>query len=141
MLRHARGRWHRTDCRWRAIVSASAGIDGLVQSRDKSTTARGFWATQERRRDRIIRLPGAKYKSIEATAKGRPGKIYYVAEMMASDVRDKGITVEPRPIDGDPGHAELPQLNAGNRKDTQTLTLQGILADLCTGKVHGPFGP
>ena len=82
-----------------------------------------------------------KYKSAEAAAKGRPGKWYFVAVLRAGDLREKGIEVVPAPRDGDPGHAELPDLNAMNRKTDETIERQRILAEeLCLG-VEGPFGP
>ena len=79
-----------------------------------------------------------KYKSIEEAAKGRPGKSYYVAVLRAGDLRKKGIQVLPRPQPGDPGHAELPDLNRGNRKTDETLQRQHILVDLSL-RVEGAF--
>jgi hypothetical protein len=38
----------------------------------------------------------------------------------------------------DPSHAELPDLNAGNRKADLTLERQRIIVDLCL-RVEGPF--
>jgi hypothetical protein len=48
------------------------------------------------------------------------------------------MTVVAMPIPGDPGHAEIPELNAANRKDSRTLELEQILANLSTD-VIGPF--
>jgi hypothetical protein len=79
-----------------------------------------------------------KYKSIEDAAKGRPGKSYYVAVLRAGDLRQQDIAVEPRPRSDDPGHSELPDLNAGNRKTTETLERQRVLVSLCL-RVEGPF--
>lgn len=79
-----------------------------------------------------------KYKSIEEAARGRPGKTYYVAVLRAGDLRKQGIAIEPRPRAGDPGHSELPDLNSGNRKTTETLERQRVLASLCLC-VEGPF--
>lgn len=78
------------------------------------------------------------YKSIEQSAQPKPDRPYYVAVLRAGDLRHKGIQVVPRPILGDPGHAELPELNAGNRKSDRTLELQRILVELCL-RVEGPF--
>ena len=82
----------------------------------------------------------AKYKAIEEAGQGRPGKSYYVAVLRAGDLRQHGIVVEPRPRpeENDPGHAELPQLNAENYKDSDTLERQRILVSLCL-RVEGPF--
>src|SRR3989442_13542480 len=52
----------------------------------------------------------AKYKSVEQAARGRAGKQYYVVILRAGDLRAKGIEVSPRPLEGDPGHAEIPGL-------------------------------
>lgn len=80
----------------------------------------------------------AKYKSVQEAAKGRPGKSYYVAVLRAGDLRNQGILVEPRPLPGDPGHAELPDLNSSTRKATETLERQRILVSLCL-RIEGPF--
>jgi hypothetical protein len=84
-----------------------------------------------------LSIARAKYKSIEQAARGQPGKAYFVATLVAGQLRANGIEIAPRPLPGDPGHAELPQLNAGNRKDDQTLELQRLLVTLCG--VDGPF--
>jgi hypothetical protein len=80
----------------------------------------------------------AKYKSVEEAATGRPGKSYYVAILRAGDLRGRSIAVEPRPLPDDPGHAELPDLKAENRKSDRTLELQGTLVGL-TIEIKGPF--
>jgi hypothetical protein len=79
-----------------------------------------------------LSISRAKYKSIEAAAKGRPGKSYHVAVLRAGDLRQRGIQVVPRPLPEDPGHAELPDLNSVNRKTDETLERQRLLAlELC----------
>ncbi len=80
----------------------------------------------------------AKYKSTEEAARGRSGKSYYVAVLLAGDVRRQGIEPIPRPFPNDPGHAELPDLNSANRKTERTRELQRILVQLCRS-VEGPF--
>lgn len=80
----------------------------------------------------------AKYKTIEQAAKGRAGKSNYVAVLRAGDLRQRGIEVVPRPQPGDPGHAELPDLNSDNRKTDRTRELQRVLVELCRS-VEGPF--
>ena len=50
----------------------------------------------------------AKYKSIQAAAKGRPGKSYYVAILRAGDLRQRGIQVVPRPLPEDVGTQNSP---------------------------------
>lgn len=88
-----------------------------------------------------ISVSRADFKSVEGAAIGREGKSYYVAVLQAGDIRRAGMSVEPRPhVPGgyDPAHAELPDLNAGNRKETKTLERQRILVELCL-EVVGPF--
>jgi hypothetical protein len=80
----------------------------------------------------------AKYKLIEEAAKGRQGKSYYVAVFRAGDLRREGMEIVPRPKGGDPGHAELPDLNASNRKSDITVERQQILVRLCR-EIKGPF--
>lgn len=82
----------------------------------------------------------AKYKSVEQAARGL-GKSYYVAVLRAGDLRQAGIRVIPQPNvpDGyDLSHAELPDLNSGNRKTNETQDRKRILAKLRIDVV-GPF--
>jgi len=81
----------------------------------------------------------AKYKSIENAARARPGKSYFIAVLRAGDLRQSGIEVVPRPLPGDPGHAELPALNSGSRKSTETLEMERLLAETLCLQVEGPF--
>lgn len=87
-----------------------------------------------------ISVDRAKYKSVMEAGAGRPGKSYYVAVLRAGDVRSQGIEIVPRPEPGNPAHAELPALNAANRKSTRTRELQEMLVSL-TLRVEGPFPP
>jgi hypothetical protein len=87
-----------------------------------------------------ISISRAKYKSIEEAARGGSGKPFYVAVMQAVILRQHGIEPVPRPIVDDPGHAELPDLNAANCRSDRTLELQRVLVEL-TLRVEGPFGP
>jgi hypothetical protein len=85
-----------------------------------------------------ISVSRQRYKVAELAARGRPGNFYYVAVLRAGDIRQLGITVEPRPLLNDPGHAELPQLNAANYKDSETLERERQLVTICL-RVEGPF--
>jgi hypothetical protein len=85
-----------------------------------------------------LSISRAKYKSVQEAARGQPGKSYYVAALLADDLREQAIAVEPKPLPDEPGHAELPDLNSGNRKQDLTLERQRILVSL-TLRVEGPF--
>lgn len=83
----------------------------------------------------------AKYKHIDEAALGRPGKTYFVAVLIAEEVRNAGMDIESRPNtpEGfDPAHAEVPDLNAANYKDAITLERQRKLVELCRS-IEGPF--
>jgi hypothetical protein len=88
-----------------------------------------------------LSLVRAKYSTPEAAAKGRPGKSYYLAVLRAADLRENGINVAPRPTACVPGHVELPDLNAENRKSTATLEAQRLLAEELWVHILGPFQP
>jgi hypothetical protein len=81
----------------------------------------------------------AKYKNIEEAAQGRPGKSYYVAVLRVGDLRAVGIDVAPRPLEGDPGHAEITGLTYDNRKDMPYFEWQTLLAEQLCLRVEGPF--
>jgi hypothetical protein len=85
-----------------------------------------------------ISVAREKYKSAELAARGQPGKSYYIAVLRVGDLRQHGLIIEPRPEPDDPGHAELPQLNAANYKDATTLERKRVLVSLCQ-EVLGPF--
>lgn len=71
-------------------------------------------------------------------ARGSSAKGYYIASLRAGDVRNRGINLAPRPEPDNLGHTELPEINAGNRKESTTLERQEALAQLCL-HVEGPF--
>jgi hypothetical protein len=81
----------------------------------------------------------AKYKTIEEAARGREGKNYYIAVLRAGDLRARGIEVVPRPIEEDPGHAEIPGLTYQNRKTDRTLEWKLLMAQQLCIRVEGPF--
>jgi hypothetical protein len=84
-----------------------------------------------------LSLSRAKFKSVADAAQGQPGKSYYVAVLQAGTLRANGLAVRQDPPD-DLSHAELPDLNASNRKADQTLERQRLIVDLCL-RVEGPF--
>lgn len=85
-----------------------------------------------------ISVSRANCKSIEEAANGPSKKGYYVAELRVKDLFDRNIAVEPKPLPGDPGHAEIPDVNYTNRKESATIEMMATLAELVC-QVHGPF--
>lgn len=106
--------------------SADAGLKAAAFAPHKTNDATG------------LSLNRAKYKTIEEAAKGRAGKTYYIAVLLAGDLRRRGIEIVPSPRADDPGHAELPDLNSGNRQTEKVRELQSVLVELCRS-VEGPF--
>jgi hypothetical protein len=86
-----------------------------------------------------LSLYRAKYKTMEAAAQGRPGKSYYVAVLRAGDLRAVGIDVVPKPLEGDPGHAEIAGLTYENRKRMPYFEWQTLLAEQLCLRIEGPF--
>jgi hypothetical protein len=86
-----------------------------------------------------ISVSRAKYKPIDIAARGQEGKSYYVAVLRAGDLRAHGISIVAQPLPTDPGHAELPDLNSGNRKSDATVERAQLLAETLCLRVEGPF--
>ena len=82
----------------------------------------------------------AKYKSVKDAARGKSSKGYYVAVLRAGDIRKHDMNVAARPLPGDPGHAELPELTGDNRRTDETYMRKRRLTTLCL-RVEGPFKP
>ena len=86
-----------------------------------------------------ISLSRAISTTVEEAAKGRPGKSYYVAVLRAGDLRATGMQVVPRPVEGNPGHAEIANLTYDERKSRRAIEWQFLLAHkLCRG-IQGPY--
>src|SRR5690349_11055638 len=68
-----------------------------------------------------ISIYRAKYKTIEEAAKGKSKQGYFVAILLAGELRQNGFRVEPKPLPGDPGHSELPDLTCDNRETPETI--------------------
>lgn len=74
----------------------------------------------------------------ELAAWGKSGKQYFVGRIRARVVRAMGMTVmATEDPSGKPGHVEIPELNADNRKEQPQEEWQFKLATLC--EVEGPF--
>jgi hypothetical protein len=82
---------------------------------------------------------GEPYNSIEAAAGGPSKKGYYVAILRAGDLRKNGILVEPKPIPGLQGHAEIVSLTVVNRDSDEARGMMVMLAHEICIRVDGPF--
>ena len=83
-----------------------------------------------------------EFLTIEQVAQRGPSKDgYYVAVLRVRDLRAHGIQISPDPIDGDPGHVLLPDLNSIDRKTDNVTSWKQILANRLTLRVDGPFVP
>ncbi|HVC94346.1 MAG TPA: hypothetical protein VND64_11685 [Pirellulales bacterium] len=87
--------------------------------------------------DTGISLGRAAYETAEEEAsRGTAKSEYYVAILSVERLRKFGIQVDPKPIPGHLGHAEMPSLTYENRHATEGLTHQ--IRD-CVVDVVGPF--
>lgn len=87
-----------------------------------------------------LSLSRANYKTLEQAGGGRVGKQYYVAVLRAGQLRQLGMKVVPKPLDGDPGHCEIAELTFANRKAMPFAEWQALLAEQLCLRVEGPFG-
>jgi hypothetical protein len=84
-----------------------------------------------------------RFKSAKDAGKGKNPAGYFVARLLVSDLRANGLDVVPRPQTNegiDHAHAELPDLNAGNRRTDDVRLRTKILAELANKfEVQGPY--
>lgn len=81
----------------------------------------------------------AKLCSIEDAAKGKSKSGYYVATLRVGDLRKHGMDVIPKPLEDNPGHAEIPELTYQNKNTDQSKERKVLLAHQLTLRVDGPF--
>ena len=86
-----------------------------------------------------ISVSREKYTSIAEAARGQPDKDYYVAVFRAGDLRAAGLEVAARPVEGNPGHAEISSLRHDNRKSKQVIEWRFQLAHRLCLRIQGPF--
>lgn len=86
-----------------------------------------------------ISVVRAKYRTLKDVAIGPSKQGYYVAVLGVTDLRARGIDVVPRPLEGNPGHAEIPNVNSLNCDTDQCKEWQKLLAHELTIRVEGPF--
>jgi hypothetical protein len=87
-----------------------------------------------------ISLYRAKYKTLAEVAAGKSKKGYYVAKMLASEIRARGITIRSDDPN-DPGHVAVPELNALNHDTNEAQEIKLGLAECAGNMVEGPFLP
>lgn len=81
----------------------------------------------------------AKYDApIQEAAKGALGRRFFVALLSVKLIREKGMTIVPRPLIGDAGHAEISDLTYANRRSDRAREFVQCLRDCVVG-VQGPF--
>lgn len=88
-----------------------------------------------------ISVDRAKYRTVREAAEGRNPQGYFVAVLRVGDIRRAGLEVVPRPMAGNPGHAEIPALNYADRRTVETQQRKLLLARKLTLRVEGPFMP
>ena len=123
--------YRRIPAAWYDLTTGIIGELAFAPNKDRDTTG--------------LSVSRAKYKTVEQAALRQSGKKYFVAVLIAGELRraQPAIQIVPQPHlpDGyDASHAELPDLTAGNRKDNDTLVRQELLATPpCLLRVDGPF--
>ena len=81
----------------------------------------------------------AKYTTLpQEAAKGTLGRRFFVACLSVRLIRKNEMTVAPRPLIDDPGHAEVLELTFANRRSDRARELVQRLRD-CIVDVQGSF--
>ncbi|MBN1941746.1 MAG: hypothetical protein JW849_00470 [Phycisphaerae bacterium] len=75
----------------------------------------------------------------QSAAYGREGRSFYVAVLCAEDLRTCGMEVNPKPLPGKPGHAEISNLTHENRDGVRQKEWRDILATRLCREILGPF--
>ncbi|MBN1554661.1 MAG: hypothetical protein JXA11_07940 [Phycisphaerae bacterium] len=75
----------------------------------------------------------------ESAAFGREGCEFYIAVLCAKDLRDCGMEVNPKPLPGKPGHAEISNLTYDNKKGIRQKEWRDMLATRLCREIMGPF--
>ncbi len=84
-----------------------------------------------------LSLGRARYVTPEGEAGKGQGPGYHIAVVRAGDLRRLGLTVVPRPLEDDPGHAEITEIRYDTRRTTEEERLR-ICSEL-KPEVLGPF--
>lgn len=84
-----------------------------------------------------ISVTRASFRSPAEEAKNNRGVRFFVATLCVGDIRKHGMDVVAQPIDGNPGHAIIPELRYESRKETDNF--QQLLAHRLCHCVVGPL--
>ena len=74
---------------------------------------------------KISVMPG--YTQTRFLLNSDPGRVY-IGIIKAEDLFEAGITISPRPLDNNKGHAELSDITYQTRRDSQALDKMAQLA-------------
>lgn len=80
----------------------------------------------------------AKYTTPAECVRNDRGKHYHIAVLRVGDLREAGIEVEPSPVDGARGHAEIPSQRHGVRKEQASMEARVRMATELVLEVLNP---
>jgi len=86
-----------------------------------------------------LSLVRAGYSTPERAAITGRNKPMYIAVLRAGDLHEHGLTIVPRPLPGNPGHCEIPELQYVDRQDSFSRGAQVLLATRLCIEVLGPY--
>lgn len=119
-------------------------------SLDLSTVQPGAFAPNERDTDGLSVHRAAIHtpKEVAQDFRGKGSQPVWVAHLRAQDILALGVTIEPMPVAASvdpprlaqPGHAIIPELNAGNAHSDETEEHKHQLA-AAVFQIDGPFDP
>jgi len=100
-------------------------LDAFKPHRDRDTTGLSLY------REKYIPVR-------ELVLRGGGKRAYWVARVRAHEVRQTGLSIQPRPNDVDgPGHVEIPEMRSDNRDTNKVLEWAHELSRCCA--VEGPY--
>ena len=79
------------------------------------------------------------FRTIEQAATGPSPDGYYIAVFRVGDLRAHNIEVVAKPVEHNPGHAELPDLRHVNKNTERFDNIVKMLTENLRLRVEGPF--
>lgn len=90
--------------------------------------------------DGLSLVRDAEFNTPEQAAERGPNRHgYYVVEIVAGDLIDLGLVLNPMPVEGVRGHVSAANLNAANRRSDQTERWIKRIVESLPLTIHGPF--